>query len=124
MAPIITVPVKATRYPDDCRSFRRASRRYGNCGPINARFVASASGLKGSEPSPFWSGCDQTVAHGDNCQFGRIRGLQLLLDIIKMGPDGARAKRQHFGDFIHRLAARQRQDDLELLVAQYFYGVS
>src|SRR5262245_65585024 len=35
-----------------------------------------------------------------------------------MSADGSRAEGQHFGDLLHRLSLRQREKDLEFLLAQ------
>src|SRR5262245_42327123 len=69
-----------------------------------------------------WSGSrlrrEQARAHGDERELRRVRGAELLLDVVQVGPDGAWGERHDLGDVLHRLTAGQGEENLELFLAQ------
>src|SRR5262245_25015663 len=62
--------------------------------------------------------CEQARAHGDQRELRRIRRAELLLDVVQVRPDRARAEGHDRGDVLDRLAACERHEYLELLLAQ------
>src|SRR5678815_2479821 len=89
-----------------------------------SRFAPCSRQRPPSAKSSSRLGREQASPHGDERELCRVRCAQLLLDVVEMRADGAGAERHDRGDVLDRLAARERDEHLELLLAQGIQPVS
>src|SRR5580704_10161233 len=59
-------------------------------------------------------GLDEFVADGDQGELGLILDAELLLDVVQMSADGRGRELEILGDALHRRAAREPHEHLEL----------